>query len=77
MTTAPISATGLTKRYKRRGALALDHVDLEVREAYYYYLGGNPVQNSFDWSGLGVLAAIAVILMIISVLGLRRRDIAA
>lgn len=42
MATTAISASGLTKRYSRRGTLALDHIDLDVREGEVLgFLGPN------------------------------------
>ena len=43
---------------------------------FHYYLGEDPLRNGFDWPGLGVLTTIAIVLLLVAMWGLQRRDIA-
>jgi ABC-2 type transport system permease protein len=49
--------------------------DLAKAMPWYYFNGGQPVVNGVDWGHLGVLLAGAVVLSVVAVVGVRRRDL--
>ncbi len=42
---------------------------------FYYYLGGNPLVEGFDLPKLGVLVLISLVLLVLAMWGLNRRDL--
>ncbi|MFG2002973.1 ABC transporter permease subunit [Spirillospora sp. NPDC048911] len=44
---------------------------------FYYYIGGEPLKNGFQWGHLAILAAISLILVTAGTWTFNRRDIAA
>ncbi len=42
---------------------------------FYHYGGNDPLRNGLDWGGAGLLLGVTLILALIAVLGLNRRDI--
>ena len=44
---------------------------------FRYYMGGDPLRNGLDLANTGVLAAVAVVFMAISLIAFDRRDLAA
>jgi ABC-2 type transport system permease protein len=56
----------------------VDELDwLKFLSPFHYYTGRDPLTRGFDWGGVGVLAAATVALMVIAVIGIRRRDLRA
>lgn len=61
-------------------AVANQNADLEWLHAispYHWAYGASPLINGADWGGLGLLYGLAILLLGIAVVGLRRRDIAS
>ncbi|MGD0121574.1 MAG: ABC transporter permease subunit [Candidatus Limnocylindrales bacterium] len=44
---------------------------------FRYYMGGDPLRNGLDLADAGVLAAVALVFLVVSVIAFERRDLAA
>jgi ABC-2 type transport system permease protein len=49
--------------------------DVQKLSPFYYYLGGDPLNDGLDWTHAAVLAAIAVVLIAVSIPLFQRRDV--
>lgn len=49
---------------------------LQKISPFYYYIGGEPLKNGFQWGHLGILAALTVVILAISLWLFNRRDLA-
>jgi ABC-2 type transport system permease protein len=50
---------------------------LEYLSPFYYYTGQDPLTSGFDWAGMVVLTLATFALVIIAIVGIRRRDLRA
>jgi ABC-2 type transport system permease protein len=48
---------------------------LRYVSVFHYYEGADPITTGFDWSGIAVLAVLAVVLVTAAVVGFARRDL--
>jgi ABC-2 type transport system permease protein len=44
---------------------------------FRYYMGGDPLRNGLSLTDAGVLAAVAVVFLVLSVIAFERRDLAS
>jgi ABC-2 type transport system permease protein len=50
---------------------------LKYLSPFYYYSGQDPIAHGFDWTGIVVLVLATVVLVIVAIVGIRRRDLRA
>jgi ABC-2 type transport system permease protein len=53
----------------------LDADWLSYFSPFYYYIGGEPLRNGFQWADCGVLALLTAVFLAIGVAGFNRRDV--
>ena len=44
---------------------------------FHYYMGGDPLRNGISFADAGVLAAVAAVFLVVSLIAFDRRDLAA
>lgn len=49
--------------------------DAKYASPFYYYIGGEPLRNGFQWADLGFLVAAIAVLLATAVTALNRRDL--
>jgi ABC-2 type transport system permease protein len=48
---------------------------MEDLSPFHWYIGGRPLSTGFDWSGLGLLAALALVAALGGAASFTRRDL--
>ena len=48
---------------------------MERVSPYHWYGGSDPLATDFDWTGLGLLAALATVAVVAGAVSFRRRDL--
>jgi ABC-2 type transport system permease protein len=51
--------------------------DIQAFSPFYQYIGHDPLRNGLDGGSVAISAATAVVLLVLAVLGFRRRDVGA
>lgn len=57
------------------GSVGESFANVQRLSPFFYYLGGDPLNNGLDWTHAGILAVTAIVLLGISVPLFQRRDI--